>query len=61
MGLDNIFRGFFITWIFIADTMNIAYGGYSFLHEQSIIINYGVTNIYDNEYVVKMWRHWFIS
>ena len=29
--------------------MNIAYGGYSFLHEQSIIINYGVTNIYDTD------------
>ena len=37
----------------IADNINIAYGDYSFSHEQSFIINYDVTIIYDDEYVVK--------
>ena len=37
----------------IADNMNNAHCNYSFSHEQSFIRNYDVTNIYDNEYVVK--------
>ena len=36
----------------IADNMNIVHGDYSFSHEQSFTINYGVTIIYDDKCVV---------